>query len=125
MTTGGRLIWSVDANVNLSYNVTNCSAGDETVAVSFTGTGTSLSIPLQEAPCSTTASWSAGTFTIKPGSTQGFSTFVPQLTCPFDQQQDEIQAVFSDATSGAMLATTGTFIQRLPANLAVRGGPAG
>lgn len=125
MTTGGRLIWSVDANVNLSYNVTNCSASDETVAVSFTETGTSLSSTLQETPCSSSASWSAGTFTIKPGSTQGFSTFVPQLTCPFDQQQDDIQAVFSDASSGATLATTSSFIQRLPANLPVRGGPAG
>ena len=62
-----------------------------------------------------------GDFTIQPRSTQGFSTVVPALACPFDSQNDGVTLTVLAVPSGTPLASASRGFQLLPL-AGVRGG---
>lgn len=112
------LRFTTGQKVTFQYNLTNCStAGAETVAVSFseTGHGFSQDLSVVDAPCTPSVlTWSAPNLTINRGSTVGFSTQVPNMTCAGDSQQDSVTATFTDAVTGQVLATVNSGYEALP-----------
>jgi hypothetical protein len=113
------LRFTTGQKITFQYNITNCStAGAETVAVSFfeTGHGFSQDLSVDNAPCTPSVlGWSApNLMTINQGSTVGFSTQVPNLTCPGDSQQGFVTATFTDAVTGQVLATVNSGYEALP-----------
>ena len=112
------LRFTTGQKITFQYNVINCSAaGTETVAVTFseTGSGFSQDLSVWDAPCTPSVlTWSAPNLTINQGSTVGFSTQVPNLTCPGDSQQGGVTATFTDAVTGQVLATVNSGYEALP-----------
>lgn len=119
MTSNTSRPLTIGQKITFQYNVKNCSiAGAETVAVSFseTGKGYLLNDPSAfDLPCNPpVVTWTAPNLTINQGSTVGFSTQVPNLTCGGDSQQGGVTATFTDAVTGQVLAIVDSGYEALP-----------